>query len=226
MKFSLIVCTYMRPKAIVTLLNSVKEQTLYPDEIIVVDGSINKDTQDLLLSKTFKNLTYFLIEEKFRGLTKQRNFGISKVATNSEIVCFLDDDTILKSNYFEELIKTFVNKQIIGVGGISINENRWKLKKEYQAYPKKNYYELDGYIIKESLRNIIRNYLGLQSDKLPGVMPDFSNGRTYSYPLNGKTYEVDLLIGMSFSFRKKYLIKLISQHTLRVMDCMKMQILV
>ena len=33
-------------------------------------------------------------------------------------------------------------------------------------------------------------------------MPEFSNGRTCGFPLNEKIYEVDLLIGMSFSFRK------------------------
>ncbi|WP_456423643.1 glycosyltransferase family 2 protein, partial [Lutibacter sp.] len=41
MKFSLIICTYQRPKAIIELLNSVQKQLLYPNEIIVVDGSLN-----------------------------------------------------------------------------------------------------------------------------------------------------------------------------------------
>ena len=34
-------------------------------------------------------------------------------------------------------------------------------------------------------------------------MPDYSHGKTCGFPLNGKTYEVDLLIGMSFAFRRK-----------------------
>jgi GT2 family glycosyltransferase len=34
-------------------------------------------------------------------------------------------------------------------------------------------------------------------------MPEYSHGRTCGFPLNGKIYEVDLLTGMSFAFRKK-----------------------
>ena len=48
----------------------------------------------------------------------------------------------------------------------------------------------------------MRNYFGLQSDLGPGRMPEFSHGRTCGFPLTGKIYEVDLLIGMSFSFKK------------------------
>jgi GT2 family glycosyltransferase len=33
-------------------------------------------------------------------------------------------------------------------------------------------------------------------------MPDYSHGRTSGFPLTGKIYQVDLLIGMSMSFRK------------------------
>jgi GT2 family glycosyltransferase len=34
-------------------------------------------------------------------------------------------------------------------------------------------------------------------------MPEFSHGKTCGFPLNAKIYKVDLLIGMSFAFRKK-----------------------
>ena len=33
-------------------------------------------------------------------------------------------------------------------------------------------------------------------------MPEYSHGKTCSFPITGKVYEVDLLIGMSFSFKK------------------------
>ncbi|HSD06155.1 glycosyltransferase family 2 protein, partial [Flavobacterium sp.] len=51
-------------------------------------------------------------------------------------------------------------------------------------------------------RNVIRNYLGLQSNLGAGKMPNYSHGRTCGFPLSNKTYEVDLLIGMSMAFRK------------------------
>ena len=81
MKFSLIVCTYMRPKPLRDLLDSVRLQTVYPSEVLIIDGSTNRETQNMLLENTFTNLKYFLVSESDRGLTKQRNFGIRQVDT-------------------------------------------------------------------------------------------------------------------------------------------------
>ncbi len=203
MKFSLVVCTYMRPKPLSDLLASVKIQTLYPNEIIIVDGSTNEETKQILANSTFQNLKYYLVDASHRGLTKQRNFGVSKVDQDSEIVCFLDDDTILEPNYFEEIINAFkADSDVVGVGGIAINENLWKKKDHEKTYNPKRFYEFEGYVYPEGLRNIVRNYLGLQSNLTPGRMPEYSHGKTCSFPITGKVYEVDLLIGMSFSFKK------------------------
>ncbi|WP_369753203.1 glycosyltransferase family 2 protein [Flavobacterium sp. WC2409] len=204
MKFSLIICTYMRPKSLLQLLRSVQLQTLYPDEILIIDGSTNKETEAVIAENEFRNLHYFLVQENFRGLTKQRNFGIDKVAETSDVVAFLDDDTELIPNYFEELIKTFtVNQEISGVGGVAINENRWSLAEPNKKYDSNHYFQFEGFVYKEGHRNVVRNYFGLHSNLGPGRMPDYSHGKTCGFPLNGKTYEVDLLVGMSFAFRKK-----------------------
>ena len=203
--FTLIVCTYMRLEALLNLLKSVNKQTLYPNQILIIDGSVNEETEMALKEHSFKNLSYFKVDEPNRGLTKQRNYGVNLVDELSEIVCFLDDDTELFEDYFENIIKTFEDiPDCVGVGGVAANENRWfKLAENQNQIHLKNHYILDGYAIKESSRNTIRNKFGLQSPLLPGVMPDFSHGRTYGYPLNNKTYEVDLLIGMSFNFKKE-----------------------
>jgi GT2 family glycosyltransferase len=204
MKFSLIICTYMRPQSVLQLLQSVREQTLYPDEILIIDGSTNQETENLLKENLFPNLHYFAVPPEHRGLTKQRNFGIEKVEKAMESVCFLDDDTILEKEYFKELIKTFQeNQEVSGVGGVAINENGWSLAETNKKYDARRYYQWEGYVYKEGQRNVVRNYLGLQSNLGPGRMPDYSHGKTCGFPLTGKTYEVDLLIGMSFAFRKK-----------------------
>ena len=203
MNFSLVVCTYMRPKPLLDLLKSVKLQTLYPNEIVIVDGSTNEETKAILTTNVFENLHYFRVDANQRGLTKQRNFGVSKTNADSEIICFLDDDTILEKNYFEEIMNTFASDaNIVGVGGVAINENFWKKKDPSVSYDPKKYYEFEGYVYPEGLRNIVRNYLGLQSNLPPGRMPEYSHGKTCGFPLTGKIYEVDLLVGMSFSFKK------------------------
>lgn len=196
----------MRPQPLLNLLQSVQVQTIYPDEILIIDGSIDKETEMILKGSHVENLEYFLVPSECRGLTKQRNFGIERVGNEMEVVCFLDDDTVLEIEYFEELIKTFVeDKNISGVGGVAVNENVWTLAEPNKKYNPNHYYLWDGFVHKEGQRNLVRNYLGLQSNLGPGRMPDYSHGKTCGFPLNGKTYEVDLLIGMSFAFRKEVL---------------------
>lgn len=203
MKFSLIICTYMRPEPLLKLLQSVQIQSLYPNEILIVDGSLNKKTETVLQENQFENLSYFLVDDTHRGLTRQRNFGIKKVNSDSEVICFLDDDTVLEPDYFEQIIKTFQdNKDIVGVGGVAINENKWKPQKANCHYNTKKYYLFEDYFYPEGLRNVVRNHLDLSSNLGPGKMPNYSHGRTCGFPMTGKSYEVDLLIGMSMSFRR------------------------
>ena len=204
MKLSLVICTYMRPQSLQQLLESVCVQTAVPDEILIIDASLKHETERLIAQNNVTNLRYFLVSEYFRGLTKQRNFGLDQVASNSDIVAFLDDDTELSPNYFEELIKTFANDSTIsGVGGIAVNENCWKLKEPDKKYDPNRYFQFEGFVYKEGQRNVVRNYLGLHSNVGPGRMPEYSHGKTCEFPLTGRIYEVDLLVGMSFAFRKR-----------------------
>jgi glycosyltransferase involved in cell wall biosynthesis len=195
----------MRPEALLKLLKSVAVQSIYPDEILIIDGSLDNLSEQILEENKFKNLFYYKIGDHQRGLTKQRNFGIDRVASTTDIVCFLDDDTTIEKNYFYNLVNVFFkNVGITGVGGIATNDNNWN-KNTLDYYPSKQYLSIDGYHIKLGQRHILRNYLGLGSGKLPGIMPTFSNGISCGYPITGKFYEVDLLIGMSMAFRKSIL---------------------
>lgn len=208
MKFSLIICTYNRRTAIETLLNSVVTQSVYPNQIIIVDGSLNQETKVFFETSTYENLDYYLVNDAIRGLTKQRNFGISKVNTTSEIVCFLDDDTILEPNYFFEILNTYVNfPDAFGVGGYITNEVEWK-ENTINYKGNSRYFTYDGFHRIEDKRFILRKTLGLDSDVLPGFSPLFSHGRSLSYlPTSGKTYKVEQLMGGVSSFRKEVLDK-------------------
>jgi GT2 family glycosyltransferase len=184
-------------------MESLALQTLYPNRILIIDGSKDDLTKEVLGNHLFENLTYYKVTDEQRGLTKQRNYGITKVRQDIDIVCFLDDDTLLDKNYFKNLIKVFNSDDTItGVGGMATNEDNW-MKNKGDHYPSKKYITIDGYHLKLGQRHVLRNYLGIGSNQLPGVMPKFSNGLSCGYPLTGKYYEVDLLIGMSMSFRKK-----------------------
>jgi GT2 family glycosyltransferase len=203
MKFSLIICTYMRPQSLLQLLQSVQGQTVYPDEILIVDGSTNQETELVLNENLFKNLHYFAVPPVHRGLTKQRNFGIERVGNAMEVVCFLDDDTVLERDYFEQIMKTYeFYPEALGVGGYIINESECEfVGGNYKATIEE--YFFDGWKRKDGSRFILRKKLGLDSDCPPGYSSLYSHGRSVGFlPPSGKTYEVEMLMGGVSSFRK------------------------
>ncbi|WP_281324252.1 glycosyltransferase family 2 protein [Flavobacterium sp. IMCC34518] len=204
MKFALIICTYMRPKPLLQLLQSVREQSLYPYEILIVDGSINSETQQIIADNPFQNLKYYLVPNEHRGLTKQRNFGISHVGNDMEVVCFLDDDTILEKDYFEQLLNSYkLHPHALGVGGYICNETKWEfVGLNYQ--PKINEFYYDEWKRKDGSRFVLRKKLGLDSDCPPGFSSLFSHGRSVGFlPPSDKIYEVEQLMGGVSSFKKK-----------------------
>ncbi|MCF6280160.1 MAG: glycosyltransferase, partial [Flavobacteriaceae bacterium] len=197
-----------RPDAVVKLLQSVENQTLYPNEILIIDGSIDNKTEDALNKNSFKNATFFKVDASQRGLTKQRNFGVQKVTEDIDIVCFLDDDTILEKNYFIELIKTYIiHSDAVAVGGTITNEVNWKKKNSKISYDE---FELDSFVRKLGKRNVLRKRFGLLSDKPPGIMPLFSNGFPISYlPPNDKIYKVEYFMGGISSYKKSLFDKIL-----------------
>jgi len=202
--FSLIVCTYKRPDALFKLLKSVGLQSLYPDQILVIDGSPEDATKEMLLNKKFPKLEYFKVNAIHRGLTKQRNYGIQKVTETSEIVCFLDDDIVLTPEYFKNLISTyFQNPNALGVGGAIIDEVQWRTNPLGNAI-EFDEFKMDGYVRKLGSRNVLRKKLGLLSDQPPGFMPEFSNGLSIGFfPPSDKTYPVEFFMGGVASYRKE-----------------------
>ncbi len=202
MNFSLVICTYMRPMPLIKLLQSVKTQMVYPNEILIIDGSTNTETELILEKNEFKNLTYFKVDDNNRGLTKQRNFGINLVSKSSEIICFLDDDIILTESYFKHLINTYIlYPDALAVGGYIINEVEWQ--KETAKMSKSEFY-FDGWKRSEPFRFRMRRWFGLLPDTKPGFMPTFSHGRSVSFlPPSGEIYQIEQLMGGVSSYRKE-----------------------
>jgi GT2 family glycosyltransferase len=204
MKFNLIICTYKRPKAIAKLLESVATQSRIPDEVLVIDASPDDFTRNLLKNKKFPGLKYFKVEDKDRGLTRQRNYGIQKTREDIEIICFLDDDIILEINYFEKLIHTYSEyPEALGVGGYITNEVSWE---ESDRAPTFVEFNMDGFIRNLGSRNVLRKKLGLLSNKPPGFMPEFSHGYSTGFlPPSGKVYPVEFFMGGVSSYKKDLL---------------------
>lgn len=200
MKTTLIICTYQRPKAILQLMKSVRAQTVYPDLILIVDGSEDERTKEVFDKNNFENLTYFKVSDEERGLTRQRNFGIARVDPCTEVVAFLDDDIMLDPDYFKALETAYQTyPDALGVGGYITNDVVWKKGKA----PNANYFEYGGYYRKEGSRFKLRRKVGLEPDRPAGFLPEFSHGRSVSFlPPSGLIYEVEQFMGGVASYRE------------------------
>ncbi|TRO63898.1 glycosyltransferase family 2 protein [Christiangramia sabulilitoris] len=202
--FSLIVCTYSRADSVIQLMDSVATQSLYPNEILIIDASEDDRTEGLLSTKNYKSLLYYKVAEKNKGLTKQRNFGIGNANLSSEIICFLDDDIVLEEDYFKNLMGTYKLKPgAVAVGGRIVENGVWRETTETYK-PGYDEFEKDGYVRKLGSRNVLRKKLGLLSNKPPGFMPEFSHGFSTGFlPPTGKIYPVEFFMGGVSSFRRE-----------------------
>lgn len=80
--------------------------------IIVVGSQLEDLPSKEALSKA-GSLVEFFISDK--GASKQRNFGLSKVIADADIVAFLDDDFLVSKSYFS-VVQDFLSKNPTVVG--------------------------------------------------------------------------------------------------------------
>lgn len=117
-KFSVAMCVYGgdNPEWFDIAVKSVINQTLPPDEVVlVVDGPV-PDTLDEIIKKYEKNSLFKVIRlKKNEGHGNARRCSLDNVSNS--IVALMDADDICQPNRFEEQIKYFENKNIDIVGG-------------------------------------------------------------------------------------------------------------
>ena len=115
---SVVIPTCNRPKDLILVLNSLKEQETNIHEIIVVDSS---DFEIDLSNYSFKNTELKHIRVDFKSAAIQRNFGMDRVSEDCSYLCFLDDDVNPESNYLSNLVKGIEINKGVGISGIAIN---------------------------------------------------------------------------------------------------------
>lgn len=116
-KISVIIPTLNAGKNIRALLNKLLEQTIIPDEIIVIDSSSADNTKDICL--TFPKVRFIQIEkEDFdHGQTRDK---AARLAIGDYIL-FMTQDAVPADNYYiENLIRPLVQKNIAMSSGRQI----------------------------------------------------------------------------------------------------------
>lgn len=112
------VFTPEREKDIEKLLQSLITQSYGDFEVIVIEGRDYKKAKKTL-DKFRKDLRIRIVRQKSKGLVNARN-ECWKISTG-EICVFVDDDTIVTSNWLLEIIRCYKKySRVGGVGGPAI----------------------------------------------------------------------------------------------------------
>ena len=100
MGVSVVIPNYNGEKYIKKCLDSLLNQSLEPDEIIIVDNKSTDGSLELINSE-FRDNVYIISLEKNTGFSVAVNEGIR--ASNSEFVALLNNDTELDKDWLKEL---------------------------------------------------------------------------------------------------------------------------
>lgn len=135
MKISIIIPTYNRTDDLNECLNSILIQTILSHEIIIVDNSNNRDSEDLIKKRKdeFKkndiSLRY-IKNNRENSLTVAKNIGIK--CSTGNIISFLDDDSILDRRYYEEIIRVYREKpHALGVAGLVQKKEKIRIRSRF-----------------------------------------------------------------------------------------------
>jgi glycosyltransferase involved in cell wall biosynthesis len=116
-QLALIIPTRNRPETLIKLLKTIKNQTVPPHQVIIVDGS------DIPIESQIKkhlNLSDKYIHVLNPSLTKQKNEGIKQLQEGITLAGFLDDDIELEESAVREMLR-FWEDTPPNTGGVSFN---------------------------------------------------------------------------------------------------------
>jgi GT2 family glycosyltransferase len=100
MRISVILCSFGRPGVLDETVQSVLNQTVLPDEILIASPSmVHVEAQTLSRERV-----RFIPAP--HGLTLQRNTALERVG-DTDLIAFLDDDLELCSTYLERMVQLF-----------------------------------------------------------------------------------------------------------------------
>ena len=124
-KYSVLMSLYIKekPEYLDLAIKSMVEQTLKPDEIVIVkDGPITNELQAVLdkYSATYPELFNIVGYEKNRGLGLALNFGLEHC--RNELVARMDTDDISKPERCEKQVKAFEEHPENSIIGSAVDE--------------------------------------------------------------------------------------------------------
>ena len=105
MKLTLIITTYNWPESLLLVIESIKRQTILPDEVIIADDGSTKETKDLINNfkkDTDLNIIHSWQEDMGFRASRSRNNAVFK--SSGDYIVLIDGDTILHTNFVKDHI--------------------------------------------------------------------------------------------------------------------------
>ncbi|QRA43691.1 glycosyltransferase family 2 protein [Chryseobacterium cucumeris] len=126
---SIIVPCYNASYYVKEVLESIQSQTHYNIECIVINDGSTDNTLEII--NCFSDERFHIYNQKNKGLSDTRNFGLEKAS--GDFIFFCDSDDLLPSNALESLISEYTGKEDIIVGKTSTYS--WEEKRNVSFLP-------------------------------------------------------------------------------------------
>ncbi|HEV2339832.1 MAG TPA: glycosyltransferase [Patescibacteria group bacterium] len=110
MKISVVIPAFNEEKYLAACLQSLKEQTEKPDEIIVVDNNSTDNTAGIARSFGAR-----VVNEKIQGMIPARNLGFDEA--RYDIIARTDADTYLPKNWLKQIKNAFQDNSLFAYSG-------------------------------------------------------------------------------------------------------------
>jgi glycosyltransferase involved in cell wall biosynthesis len=114
-KVSVVIPTYNEAKNLPRTIAALRK--LHAAEIIVCDGHSTDGTIEIA-----KKLADKFCFEKHRGIAAARNEGARQADKDSEVLFFVDADTIPPKEFFERIKQVFKHPRVVGAGCLVMPE--------------------------------------------------------------------------------------------------------
>ncbi len=139
---TLAIVTRKRPAKLKRCLESVVQQKVAPDKVLIIDNDAQKSAQ--VIYRQFKNkLPLKYLVEPRKGTPRARNKALKFCQT--ELLGFVDDDCVLKREWVEVAKKTIIPKKTAFVLGKSLLQNPENIfsRAQYQLYTDWFYFQVN-----------------------------------------------------------------------------------
>ena len=122
--FDVIIPTKNRPDDFKRLILSINSQSVLPTRLIVIDQSDISYNESVFVDAFPRNQKYVdlkhIFNQEISSLVEAKSIGLKY--SSAEYVFFLDDDVVLKPEYFNNILKTFKNDDdLMGCAGFIDN---------------------------------------------------------------------------------------------------------